>query len=287
MEDEYNFDLPTLLRTRDLDIRKLTRNNAALSVRDYFGLLHEFMDNTPLIVETINRIASQKGNENDFRNMADIKKLAEGIGCYKIIPVIDDIINADRRGHNKFAAECAKKILDDVYALSKQITAAKKTDDVEDADTPQEDQVVSLMAHPLKKVLQILDHEESTRKMRILAVDDAPVILKTISSVLSDDYKIYGMTDSTKLENFLRQITPELFLLDYKMPVLSGFDLIPIIRSFDEHKNTPIIFLTSMGTTEHVSAALALGACDFIIKPFQGNILREKVAKHIVRKKLF
>jgi DNA-binding response OmpR family regulator len=95
------------------------------------------------------------------------------------------------------------------------------------------------------------------------------------------------MTDPTRLEKFLWQVTPELFLLDYKMPALSGFDLVPIIRSFSEHKTTPVIFLTSEGTMAHVSAAFALGACDFIVKPIQGNILREKIAKHIVRKKLF
>ena len=132
-----------------------------------------------------------------------------------------------------------------------------------------------------------MDNEEAVRKLRILAIDDSPVILRTITSILSDEYKVYEMTNPTMLEKFLEQITPELFLLDYKMPELSGFDLVPVIRSYKEHKNTPIIFLTSMGTVDHVSAALALGACDFIVKPFQGNILREKIAKHIVRKKLF
>ena len=123
--------------------------------------------------------------------------------------------------------------------------------------------------------------------MIILAVDDSAVMLKTISSLLSKEYKVYGMTDPTRLEIFLKQITPELFLLDYKMPLRSGFDLIPIIRGFKEHKETPIIFLTSEGTSDHVSGALSLGACDFMVKPFQENILLEKIAKHIVRKKLF
>jgi putative two-component system response regulator len=122
--------------------------------------------------------------------------------------------------------------------------------------------------------------------MRILAIDDSPVMLQTISSLLGDDYTVYKMINPTMLEKFLEQVTPELFLLDYKMPELSGFDLIPIIRNFEEHKNTPIVFLTSEATSDHVSSALTLGARDFIIKPFQPDILREKVAKHIVRKNL-
>jgi putative two-component system response regulator len=120
--------------------------------------------------------------------------------------------------------------------------------------------------------------------MRILAVDDDPIIIETISSLLGNEYKVFGMTNQTMLEKFLQQVIPDLFLLDYKMPGRSGFELIPIIRSFEDHKDTPIIFLTSMGTVDHVSAAAALGACDFIVKPFKDNMLREKVAKHIVRK---
>ena len=71
------------------------------------------------------------------------------------------------------------------------------------------------------------------------------------------------------------------------MPELNGFDLIPIIRSFKEHKDTPIVFLTSKRTIDNVTAALALGASDFIAKPFNPDFLREKIKKYIVRKKSF
>jgi two-component system chemotaxis response regulator CheY len=70
------------------------------------------------------------------------------------------------------------------------------------------------------------------------------------------------------------------------MPGINGFEIVPIIRKHDIHKKTPIVFLTAEGTSDHVSAAHTVGACDFIVKPFQANILREKVAKHIVKKNL-
>ena len=121
----------------------------------------------------------------------------------------------------------------------------------------------------------------------ILIIDDSPVILKTISLVLSDKYKVFTLAKPEMLGNMLEQITPELFLLDYKMPGITGFELIPIIRRHMEHKDTPIIFLTSAGTVDNVASAIMLGACDFIVKPAQPEILREKIAEHIKRKKNF
>ena len=126
---------------------------------------------------------------------------------------------------------------------------------------------------------------KTERKPFVLAVDDAPVILKSITFALKKDYEVFTLTDPTMVEKFLNQITPDIFLLDYRMPELNGFELIPIIRSFEKHKNTPIIFLTSMGTNDYVADAIKLGACDYMIKPFKEDVLREKVAKHIARTK--
>ena len=65
------------------------------------------------------------------------------------------------------------------------------------------------------------------------------------------------------------------------MPVLNGFDLIPLIRALPEHKDTPIIIITTEGTMDHVNEAMTLGASDFIVKPFKPLELNNKVAKHI------
>jgi PleD family two-component response regulator len=127
--------------------------------------------------------------------------------------------------------------------------------------------------------------ESINDKPKVLAVDDSAVILKSVSTALNKEYKVYGITNPLLVAKFLKDNTPDLFLLDYKMPEMSGFDLLPIIRAFPEHADTPIIFLTSEGTRNHVSAAYKLGANDFIVKPFQGKNLRDKVAFHLAQKK--
>jgi DNA-binding response OmpR family regulator len=118
----------------------------------------------------------------------------------------------------------------------------------------------------------------------ILAIDDNPSILQALNSLLSNQYAIYtmpGIEREQPLIDFLRRITPDLFLLDYNMPVLTGFDLVPIIRNLEGHDETPIIFLTSEGSVDNISVAIHLGACDFITKPIDEAVLRERLATHL------
>ena len=139
----------------------------------------------------------------------------------------------------------------------------------------------------LQESLNELDEEEENRKLRILCVDDSAFMLQTLTTILSDLYEVFSLSKGAMIEKFLANTTPELFILDYNMPEMTGFDIVPVIRDLKEHKNTPIIFLTAMGTPHHVKAAVSLGACDFAVKPLNADLLREKVAKHIVRRKSF
>jgi len=114
----------------------------------------------------------------------------------------------------------------------------------------------------------------------ILAVDDVPEILRMVHLFLKDKYKVYTLAEPEKLEKLLTTLTPDLFLLDYCMPELDGFDLMPIIRSFPEHSETPVIYLTSVKSADFYSVAMRLGASDYIMKPVDAEKLREKVGRH-------
>ncbi|MDR2541839.1 MAG: response regulator [Treponema sp.] len=284
-----NFDLLTLLKLGDLDIRSISEDFDTLSVKEYFNLLSDFFELAPVAISALDKIVGLNAEKDSFKSLKDMKNLLRSLGYNKCTPVIEGILNASEKGNMDLAADWAKKFFGDFKRLyTRTLTAVKKeyaysyTSNVENVNY-----LETYGTQNLKVALEQIDNGEATRKLRILAVDDAPVMLKTISSTLGTEYKVYTLSNSMMVESFLQQVTPELFLLDYKMPGLNGFDLIPIIRNFEEHKDTPIIFLTSVGTSDNVSAAAMLGASDFIIKPFQGNILREKIAKHIVRKKTF
>ena len=143
---------------------------------------------------------------------------------------------------------------------------------------------VDFIAKPFRNTVLIEcieNHLDPSRydniKPVIMAIDDNPSMLRSIKSVLSDEYKVYTLTEPLTLKEALKKVTPDLFILDCLMPEITGFDLVPVIRSVLRHKETPIVFLTSEGTSDYVSTALSLGSASFIVKPVDGDILKQKV----------
>jgi PleD family two-component response regulator len=181
------------------------------------------------------------------------------------------------------------KILSDIGADGDSPPEAVKKlqEKVRNALRAERDEDDDIWRRNLGGYLKIMDEEEATRKLRVLCVDDAALILQTLATVLGKDYEVFSLTKGSQVEKFLKHTTPEMFILDYSMPDIMGLDIVPIIRKHPEHKETPIIMLTALGTTERVKDALAAGLCDFVIKPVKSEVLKKKVAKHIVRKKTF
>ena len=121
----------------------------------------------------------------------------------------------------------------------------------------------------------------TSSKPIVLAVDDNPAELQTIHFFLKDRYNVYTLPDSGRINDLLKMITPDLFLLDCQMPVITGFDLVPVIRNITGHEETPIIFVTALGSIDNISVAMHLGASDFVVKPIDEFILNDKVSQHL------
>jgi len=115
----------------------------------------------------------------------------------------------------------------------------------------------------------------------VLVVDDISSMLRTIHHALHDKYEVFLLSKSEVVIDFLHNNKPDLILLDYLMPVLNGFDLIPQIRALPDYEKVPILIITTEGTFKNVSEAMALGASDFIVKPFDPKELNFKVERHL------
>ena len=282
------FNLSAIIRQDLLKVKKVAQNNQFIAVGAYFDLLYKFKKEGPNTLEALGDLARKTNGMDGLRVIQDMRELLEEIGCVKWPLILSDVISAVMKGNTDLSADCAKSILEPFNSFYNKLVNTEYTRVQPDFFTTTDDAYAkdgdSPLTLPLIQYLDRLEREESDRKLRILVVDDSTTTISAVFSALNNQYKVYGMSNPMMLEKFLEQVVPELFILDYKMPERTGFELIPIIRSFEDHKNTPIIILTAMGSIDHISASHSLGACDFIVKPFKIDILHRKIARHIKKK---
>lgn len=104
---------------------------------------------------------------------------------------------------------------------------------------------------------------------KILIVDDDVLITNLIDSLVSiDGHKSFIVNDSTETMDAARSVQPDLITLDLMMPNLSGFDLCRLLRADPQFSLTPIIIISAKEDTASRDKALALGATEYIKKPF-------------------
>ncbi|MCP4047820.1 MAG: response regulator [Gammaproteobacteria bacterium] len=116
----------------------------------------------------------------------------------------------------------------------------------------------------------------------VLAVDDTPSNLDLLNGVLSTDYKVKAAISGEKaLELAKRKPIPDIILLDIMMPGMSGHEVCEILKQNPETAPIPVIFVTAMSQTEDEQQGLALGAVDYITKPFNHDIVKARVSAHL------
>ncbi|MCG3117871.1 MAG: ATP-binding protein [Candidatus Manganitrophus sp. SA1] len=117
-------------------------------------------------------------------------------------------------------------------------------------------------------------------RLKILLVDDHPENLIALQAVLdSPEYHLVKAKNGMEALKLLLKEDFGLILLDVNMPGLNGFETAAMIRERPKTRHIPIIFVTAVNKSEADAArGYSLGAIDYIIKPFEPEILRTKVA---------
>ena len=110
--------------------------------------------------------------------------------------------------------------------------------------------------------------------MRILAVDDDPIILELLVQFVEIIGTHELMTADSALDALEVLSDPDTgpidcFMLDIQMPGMDGIDLAKRIRETARHSDTPILMLTAMSDKRYIDAAFAAGATDYVTKPFE------------------
>ena len=117
------------------------------------------------------------------------------------------------------------------------------------------------------------------RKKKILIVEDDLDIRIMMEYILREDYDLVLCEDGRSGIDKAVEERPDLILLDIYMPGISGFEVCKAVRDNSEISSTPVILLTAGALKEEVSEGYAIGADDYIFKPFEPGELIERIEK--------
>ena len=120
------------------------------------------------------------------------------------------------------------------------------------------------------------------KKYNVLIIDDTPKNIQVVGNFLQNEgYVLSFATTGEEAMNILSKEIPDIILLDVIMPEINGFDLCEKIKSIDEYKKIPILFLTIKTDSESIIKGFDSGGVDYITKPFNPHELLARIKTHL------
>lgn len=121
---------------------------------------------------------------------------------------------------------------------------------------------------------------------KILLVDDVPANIKVLIEALEDSYEIIIATDGKRALHWAASDQPpDLILLDIMMPEMDGYEVCRRLKANPHTCDIPVIFVTAMHEEDDETLGLALGAVDYVHKPYSLAIIQARIATHLALKK--
>lgn len=111
-----------------------------------------------------------------------------------------------------------------------------------------------------------------------LIVDDSKVIRKVARHILETmQFQVSEAADGDEALAMCISKQPDVILLDWNMPVMSGMDFLRAYRASNMHSGAKVIFCTTENGIGHIQAAISAGADEYVMKPFDRETLESKL----------
>lgn len=121
---------------------------------------------------------------------------------------------------------------------------------------------------------------------KILVVEDDPAVLQLIVTRLSiAGYVTFQARNGQEAIRRLAEVMPAAMVLDINMPLVDGFEVLNLMRRSGQVRDVAVMVLTARNRPQDVREAIALGARDFLAKPFKDAELLARVARLVRRPK--
>ena len=120
-----------------------------------------------------------------------------------------------------------------------------------------------------------------SNRARILVVDDTKTNIEILEGILAPYYDIFVALNGAKALELIPKIKPDLVLMDVMMPEMDGYETLRRLKMLPESEDLPVIFLTAKSDINSEKEGLALGAVDYITKPFSPDLVLLRVKNQL------
>ena len=122
---------------------------------------------------------------------------------------------------------------------------------------------------------------EKAIKGKVLIVDDEKANIITLTYILSSEYTIYAAKNGEDGIELAEKYLPDVILLDILMPEMDGYEVFFALKSSEKTRDIPVIFITALSKDGDEEKGLALGAADYITKPFSPTVVKLRLGNQI------
>ena len=113
---------------------------------------------------------------------------------------------------------------------------------------------------------------------KVLIVDDSPVIRKVARRILDGmRFETSEAEDGRRALSICAEAMPDAILLDWNMPVMDGFEFLRELRRMPGGGGPKVVFCTTENDVAHIARAMHAGANEYIMKPFDRQIVQTKL----------
>lgn len=127
---------------------------------------------------------------------------------------------------------------------------------------------------------------QANEREKILIVDDNKENIDLLMDIFSQDYRVAAAKSAERaIKLACSDMPPDLILLDILMPGMDGYQVCDLLKSRDGTKHIPVIFVTAVSEVMDAARGFALGAVDYITKPFHPPMVKARVRMHLELKR--
>jgi two-component system response regulator VicR len=122
----------------------------------------------------------------------------------------------------------------------------------------------------------------NSNSKKILVVDDEQMTTDLAKTFLEKHgFEVVIASDGEEAIELAHEQVPDLILLDVMLPTIDGFEVCKKLKENATFKDTPILMFTAKGLSSDIERGEAVGADEYIIKPFSGKALVATIRKHL------